>query len=189
MKTTSRQIFGALFGLGVLSVIVPGVRADENSDWMAEMARQNDEFNRQAREDRAAMDKFNEDAQKERDAFYEWNRQVQQWRDDERKQKEWDDWRNRLSGDAPAAAPAAGPAAGTAAGPAAGPKSTPAKAPVKRRAPVPQVRAYTPAASQRRPVPQDPVAFQQMVRQNQARVRQRIMQVRQQILQRRQAFP
>ena len=39
------------------------------------------------------------------------------------------------------------------------------------------------AASQRRPVPSDPVAFQQMVRENQERVRQQMMQRRQVIVQ------
>jgi hypothetical protein len=174
MKTTSRRIFGALLGLCVLSVIVPGVRADETADWMAEMRRQNDEFNRQAQEDRDARDKFNREAQEAREAMDKWNREVQEGRDNERKQQEWDDWLNRLRGDAPAA------------GAPAGPKSSPAKAPVARPAPVPQVRSFVPAAPQRRPVPQNPVAFQQMVRQNQARVRQQIMQTRQQIMRTRQ---
>ena len=65
MKTTSGRICGALLGLCVLSVIEPGVRADETADWMAEMRRQNDEFNRQAQEDRDARDKFNREAQEE----------------------------------------------------------------------------------------------------------------------------
>src|SRR5580765_6513754 len=68
MKTTSRRIFGALLGLCVLPVTVPGVRGDETADWMAEMRRQNDEFNRQAQEDREARDRFNREAQEERDA-------------------------------------------------------------------------------------------------------------------------
>src|SRR5260221_1310678 len=109
MKTISRRIFGALMGLCVMSVIVPAVRADETADWMAEMRRQNDEFNRQAQEMREFMDKFNREAQAERDAWYQWNKEVQDARDNERKEKEWDEWRNRLTGDASAAAPAAGP--------------------------------------------------------------------------------
>jgi len=121
MKSISRQIFGALLGLYVASLTVRCAVADEMADWMAEMRRQNDEFNRQAQQQREDMDRFNREAQemrdfmdklnreaqKERDAWYEWNRQVQQWRDDERKQQEWDEWRNRLTGDAEAAAPAA----------------------------------------------------------------------------------
>jgi hypothetical protein len=49
-EDNQRQIFGALLGLFALSVIVPAVRANEAADWMAEMRRQNDEFNRQAQE-------------------------------------------------------------------------------------------------------------------------------------------
>jgi len=47
-----------------------------------------------------------------------------------------------------------------------------------------QVRFPAQAIPQQAPLPQDPVAFQQMVRQNQERVRQQILQTRQQMMQR-----
>jgi hypothetical protein len=65
MKTNSRLICGALLGLGM---IVPVVRADEMADWMAEMSRQNDEYNRQWQEWRAEQDRANQQAQAEREA-------------------------------------------------------------------------------------------------------------------------
>src|SRR3954467_11759644 len=65
MKAIGRWIFGALLSLCVLSMIVRGVRADETADSMAEMQRQNDEFNRQAQEEREARDKFNREAYEE----------------------------------------------------------------------------------------------------------------------------
>jgi hypothetical protein len=101
MKTTSRRIYGALLGLCVLFVIVRRVRADETADWMAEMRRQNDEFNRQAQEDRDARDKFNREAQEERAARDKWNREAQDAGDE--RSNGVDDWRNRLTGDGPAA--------------------------------------------------------------------------------------
>jgi hypothetical protein len=52
--------------------------------------------------------------------------------------------------------------------------------------PMRQVRFPAQAVPQQLPMPQDPVAFQQMVRQNQERVRQQIMQTQQQIMQRHQ---
>jgi hypothetical protein len=169
----------------------PAARADEMADWMAEMRRQNDEFNRQAQEDREAMDrfnreaqeareamdKFNREAQAERDARDNWNREVQEWRVNEQKQKEWDDWRDRLVGSPQTGSPAAGP------------KSTPPKAPAARPAPAPQVRPIVPAVRRQRLVYQNPAAFRRMVRQNQARVRRQIMQTRQQMMQARQNFP
>jgi len=165
-------------------------RADEMADWMAEMRRQNDEFNRQAQEDREAMDrfnreaqeareamdKFNREAQAERDARDNWNREVQEWRVNEQKQKEWDEWRQRLTGSPEANSPAARP------------KPAPPKAPAARPAPVPQVRPSVPAVARQRLVFQNPAAFRRMVRQNQARVRQQIMQMRQQMMQARQVF-
>ena len=50
--------------------------------------------------------------QAERDAWYKWNQEVQQWREKERKQKEWDDWLDRITGrtDWSAAAPNPTPA-------------------------------------------------------------------------------
>ena len=48
----------------------------------------------------------------------------------------------------------------------------------------PQVRFPAQAIPQQAPMPFDPVAFQQMVRQNQERVRQQILQTRQQMMQR-----
>src|SRR5262245_16071230 len=52
-----------------------------------------------------------------------------------------------------------------------------------------QVRFFAPAAQRRRPMPLNPFAFQQMVRQHQARVRQQIAQARQQMIHGRQAAP
>src|SRR5688500_9343247 len=63
MTSISRRICGVLVGLGVLGLIVPVVRADEMADWMADMQRQNEEFNRKAQEDREALDRFNREAQ------------------------------------------------------------------------------------------------------------------------------
>src|SRR3954467_8693654 len=77
MKTTSRRIWGVLLCLCVLSATMRGAGAEEPGDWMAEMRRQNDEFNRQAAADREAMDKFNREAQAERDARDKWNQQAQ----------------------------------------------------------------------------------------------------------------
>jgi hypothetical protein len=48
----------------------------------------------------------------------------------------------------------------------------------------PQVRLPARAIPQQSPTPFDPVAFQQMVRQNQELVRQQILQTRQQMMQR-----
>ena len=205
MKTTSRRVFAALLGLCVLSVMVRGARGDETADSMAEMRRQNDEFNRQAYEEReardkflreaqeerdardkfnreayeerAAMDKFNRETQAERDAWYKWNREVQEWRDNQQKQQEWDDWLNRLGGSAQSVEPAAGL------------KSTPPKAPVARPVPAPQLWFQAHAVPQQGLVILNPYMFQQMARQNQERVRQQIMQTRQQIMQGRQGFP
>jgi hypothetical protein len=60
---------------------------------------------------------------------------------------------------------------------------TPA-APVAGPIPAPQVRFPAQAIPQQSAMPRDPVAFQQMVRQNQEQVRQQILQTRQQMLQR-----
>jgi hypothetical protein len=59
-------------------------------------------------------------------------------------------------------------------------------APVAGPVAAPQVRFPAQAVPQQRPMPLDPVAFQQMVRQNQERVRQQILQTQQQIMQRHQ---
>ena len=67
MKTVSRRILSFLLGLCVVSVIVRGLGADEMADWMAEMRRQNDEFNRQEQQRREDMDRFNREAQEMRD--------------------------------------------------------------------------------------------------------------------------
>ena len=68
MKTTSRRIFAALVGLGVPLVMVPGVRADDAADAMAEYRRQQDEANRQAYEEREARDRYLRQVQEEREA-------------------------------------------------------------------------------------------------------------------------
>ncbi len=70
--------------------------------------------------------------------------------------------------------------------PVAGPVAVPPKAPVAGPVAARQVRFPPQAVPQQRPMPLDPVAFQQMVRQNQEKVRQQIMQTQQQILQRHQ---
>jgi hypothetical protein len=66
------------------------------------------------------------------------------------------------------------------------PPAVPPKAPVAGPVAAPQVRFPAQAVPQQLPMPLDPVAFQQMVRQNQERVRQQIMQTLQQIMQRHQ---
>src|SRR5262249_49366071 len=60
------------------------------------------------------------------------------------------------------------------------------EAPVAGPVAAPQVTFPAPAVSQQLPMPLDPVAFQQRVRQNQERVRQQIEQMQQQIMQRHQ---
>ena len=60
----------------------------------------------------------------------------------------------------------------------------PPAAPVAGPVAAPQVRFPAQAVPQQRPMPLDPVAFAQMVRQNQERVRQQILQTQQQIMQR-----
>jgi hypothetical protein len=72
-------------------------------------------------------------------------------------------------------------------GPAAGPVAVPQpEAPVAGPVAVGPVRFSAQAVPQRLPTPQDPVAFQQMVRRNQESVRQQVVQMQQQIMQRHQ---
>ena len=141
MKTISLRIFGALLVLGVLWVIVPGVRADD------------------------PIDRANETGQYQAELFQE---TVQQYQDLQTSADEM----NSMRQDTPPAPPAAGPVA------------VPTKAPVAGPAAAPQVRFPARAVPQQRPMPLDPVAFQQMVRQNQEKVRQQILQTQQQIMQR-----
>jgi len=68
--------------------------------------------------------------------------------------------------------------------PVAGSVVVPPKAPVAGPAAVPQVRFPAQAVPQQPPMPFDPIAFQQKVRQDQERVRQQIVQMQQQIMQR-----
>jgi len=68
MKTICRRICGVLLGLGVLGWIAPVVRGDEMADWMAEMRRQNEEYNRQWQQWREEQDRLNQQAQQEREA-------------------------------------------------------------------------------------------------------------------------
>jgi hypothetical protein len=63
MKTISRRICGVLLGLCMLGLIVPGARADEMADWMAEQRRQNDDYHRQWQEWRAEQDRADREAQ------------------------------------------------------------------------------------------------------------------------------
>ena len=65
-----------------------------------------------------------------------------------------------------------------------GDRCTPPAAPVAGPVAAPQVRFPAQAVPQQRPMPLDPVAFAQIVRQNQERVRQQILQTQQQIMQR-----
>jgi hypothetical protein len=70
--------------------------------------------------------------------------------------------------------------------PVAGPVAIPQAAAPVAAPPVAPVMVPAQAVPQQLPMPLDPVAFQQMVRQNQERVRQQILQAQQQIIQRRQ---
>jgi hypothetical protein len=135
-----------------------------------------DKYYREVQEARDAQDKANYEAQQQRDAWDRWNREAQEWRDSQQKQQEWDDWMNRGQGSAEAG------------GLGAGPTSTRPQAPLARLRPVPQVRSFVPAAPRPRPMPQNAIAFQQMVRQHQARVRQQILQAQQQMLHGRQEY-
>jgi hypothetical protein len=112
MNTISPRICGVVLGLFVLGLIVPGIRADEMADWMAEQRRQNDEYHRQWQQwreeqqrERDAQDKYyaERDAQAKADrewqqrqdesaAWYKWNEQKQ------REQQEWDAWMARVGG-------------------------------------------------------------------------------------------
>lgn len=158
MKKISRQIGGALLGLCVSAVVVRGAQADEIADWIADMRRQNDEFNRQAQADRDAMDKFNREAQADRDAREKWSQQVQE------AQREINAWnqRNLEAQQSQGILPAAGA------------QSTSQQA---RAARPPQVRSFAPAVAQWPPVPQNPAVLQQIVQQRQAQARQQMMEV------------
>jgi hypothetical protein len=68
MKTISRRICGVLLGLCMLGLIVPGARADEMADWMAEQRRQNDDYHRQWQEWRAEQDRADREAQAAQEA-------------------------------------------------------------------------------------------------------------------------
>ena len=207
MKTTSRRICGALIGLGVLSAIVPGVGADDAADWanqQAQAQKERDEWYRQ----QAQAQREYEQAERDRQARDDWYKQQAQAQKDreqaERDQKERDEWDkyqwqvhrdyqqsilNRTYDDHPWARAGWTAGAEWKDGGWVLPQSatTPPKAPVARPMPAPQVRL--PVVSQRRPMPLNPFAFQQMVRQHQAQVRQQIMQSRQQMLPGRQAAP
>jgi hypothetical protein len=180
----------------------------EREDWYAQQA-QAQRDREQAERDRQARDdwyKQQEQAQKERDEWYRQQAQTQRDREQaERDQKERDEWDkyqwqvhrdyqqsilNRPYDDHPwaragwtaAAEWTAGgwtlPDSATPAKGAAG--SAPPNAPAARPVPAPQARL--PATLQQRLAMQNPAAFQQMVRQNQAQARQQIMQTRQQML-------
>ena len=69
MKTTSQGFFGALLGLCVLSVIVPGAGADDATDWANQLA--------QAQKEREEWQAQREQAQKERDDWYKQQEQTQ----------------------------------------------------------------------------------------------------------------
>ena len=227
MKTTSLRIMGALVGLGVLWLVVPGVQAEE--DWMREAREQReqmDKFNREAQQQREEMDRFNREAQQQREEMDKFNREAQEQRDAfyrdqkaQQQQAEWDQWLNRVAGPGPVAAPPQAPVAippqqAPVAGPAGGAAQAPPVGAVPTfrqqffngatrtdityyRDPTGQlgstsvsVSTQAPAAAplvnfRPQPVPQDPAAFAQMVRQNQERVRQQILQAQQQIMQHR----
>ena len=119
MKRTSRRICGALLGLGVLGLIVPGsmanrAGADDAADYahqQAQAQREREEHQRQCeqaqrdreqadRDRQAQQDWYNQQAQaqRERDAWYAQQAQTQRdydQRQQERAQKEWDDWMNQ----------------------------------------------------------------------------------------------
>lgn len=124
MKTMCRRTVGALFGLGVLWVLVPAARSDDATDWanqLAQAQREREEWQNQLaqaqkeREDRQAQ---LDQAQRDRDqqardqqAREDWQNQLfqaqkeredsmnqlfQAQRDREQAQKEREDWQNQL---------------------------------------------------------------------------------------------
>jgi len=139
MKTSGVRIISALLILSVLWVKVPGVRADDDTDYVTEINRY--------------VDQIYQD-QKQTDDYLN---SIQDGIDQVTKQR--DDILNSI-GNAQAEAPVAVPQS---ASPVAGPVAAP------------QVKLQS--------VPTDPVAFAQMVRQNQERVQQQILQGQQQLLQ------
>ena len=205
MKTISRWILGALLGLCVLPAIVPGARGDEAADAMAEFRRQQDEFNRQAYEEREARDKYlreayaereardkfnreayeereardkwNREAQEAREAQDKWNREVQQDRDArDRSYREAQEWQKQQEWDAWMSKRWEGLQD-------ASPQSTQPTTPV----------AGGQNGSGARAAPQGPVmvlnsfALKQKVREQQEKVRQTIVQTRLQMTPRREA--
>jgi len=104
-------------------------------------------------------------AQKEQESWDKYNREWQQWQedgrkywDDQRKQKEWDEWHDRLNGRADWAAAA--------------PNPTPPNAPATRPAPAGRIRFRGYAVAQQRLVILNPFALEKVKPQDQERVRQ-----------------
>ncbi len=148
--------------------------AQERANYEAQQQRDaQDKYYREVQEARDAQDKANYEAQQQRDAWDRYNREAQEWRDSQQKQQEWDDWMNWIN---------RGQGSAVAGGSEAGPMSTSPKAPTARPQPLPQVRSFVPSAPRPRPTPRNAIAFQQMVRQHQARVRQQILQAQQQMM-------
>src|SRR5438876_1855299 len=183
MKTTSRRICGALLGMCVVSVMVRGAGADDAADWAHQQA--------QAQKERDEWYSQQAQAQKERDDWYKQQAQAQRdYEQAERDQKERDDWYkqqaqaqkdhqqsildgiervkqqrdeilNKAYDDHPWARAGWTAAAEWTAG---GWAAVPPRAPVAR--PMPRAQVRLPVAPPRRPVPPNPIAFQQMVRQH-----------------------
>jgi hypothetical protein len=86
MKRNSPRIFGILFGLGLLWIIVPYARSDDATDWLA-----------QAQRDR-------EQAQKEREDWYKQQDQAQKDRDEWQRLQAWQEAANQAPLRVPAAA-------------------------------------------------------------------------------------
>jgi len=156
MKTTSLRFCCALLVLGVLGAIVPSVRAEDPVDRVAETG------------------------QYQAQLFQE---TVQEYQDLRQSADEMSSLRQDAIDQAPTQ-PVELPNQGPGAQPAAPVVIVPHA--VAGAVAAPPFRLPAQAVQQPPPLPFDPVAFQQMVRQNQERVRQTIRQTQQQVIQRQQ---
>src|SRR5262249_46762240 len=136
-----------------------------------------------AQRDREQAERDSQARQKEWDDWWKQRDQKQKewddwWNQREKSQKEWDDWWNQRGYGASSAYPGY-PYSGLSAA-------------EKAAIPLPKPRAqvgFVPATPQRRTIPLNAMALQQLVRQNQERARQQIMQARRQMLPGPQAAP
>lgn len=158
-------------------------RQKEWDDWwkqrdQAERERQAQE---QAQRDRDQAARDWEARQKEWDDWWRQREQSQKewddwWKQQEKSQREWDDWWNRQGYGAADSYAGSGLSAAEIAA-------------IPLPKPTAQVRPFVPALPQQRLARQNPAAFQQMVRQHQARVRQQILLARQEMVRERREPP